>query len=153
MITHAKADQVVVLAIDDVRFALRLDTVRRVVRAVEVTALPDAPSGVLGAINVHGRIVPVFDVRPRFGLPSRAVRASDHMVLAEVAGHEVAVLVDAVDDVLPAERVATSGMEALVGMETVEGMLMRDDMIVPIQDLARFLPEVTTKGSVLKLAA
>ena len=65
------ANHIVVFALDEQRYALHLLAVERVVRAVEVTALPEAPEIVLGVVNVKGRIVPVINVRRRFRLPER----------------------------------------------------------------------------------
>lgn len=65
--------QLVVFRLDAQRFALPLTAVERVVRAVAVTLLPDAPAIVLGAIDVHGRVLPVLNVRRRFNLPQREI--------------------------------------------------------------------------------
>lgn len=67
------ANPVVVLMLDDIRYAVALTSVERVVRAVEITPLPNAPDIVLGVINVQGRVVPVVDIRKRFRLPARAI--------------------------------------------------------------------------------
>ena len=55
--------QFVVFRLDKQRYALSLAAVERVVRAAEVTLLPNAPPIVLGAIDVGGRVLPVFNVR------------------------------------------------------------------------------------------
>jgi purine-binding chemotaxis protein CheW len=68
-----KATQLVVFALDEQRYALRLTAVERIVRAVEVTPLPKAPQIVLGVIDAQGRIIPVVDVRQRFRLTEREV--------------------------------------------------------------------------------
>ena len=65
------SNHIVVFTLDEQRYALHLLAVERVVRAVEVTALPEAPEIVLGVVNVKGRIVPVINVRRRFRLPER----------------------------------------------------------------------------------
>ncbi len=70
--------------LDGHRFGLELSAVERVVRMVEITPLPNAPAIVMGAINVEGRIIPVVDIRARLGLPQRAVRPSDALILARL---------------------------------------------------------------------
>lgn len=136
------SDSVVIFALGELRFALSMDVVERVVRAVDVSPLPDAPPGVLGVVNVHGRIVPVFDFRPRFGLPSREMRLSDHLVISRVADRPVAVVVDsAVDVILVGHKAAARASEGLPELASIEGVMMVGDEIVLIQDLARFLPE------------
>jgi len=66
--TMIKPKRILVFILDEQRYGLDLDAVDRVVRAVAVTLLPDAPEVVLGIINVQGRIVPVINMRNCFRL-------------------------------------------------------------------------------------
>lgn len=75
-------------------YALPAHTVRRVIRAVAVASLPRAPKIIEGAFSLHGAIVPVLDVRTRFGLAPKALAASDHFILTEASGRPVAIRVD-----------------------------------------------------------
>ena len=79
----------VVFSLDAGRYALPLATVERIVRAVEVTRLPSAPPIILGAIDVQGRVLPVFNIRRRFGLPERDIGPSDHFLIARSADRSV----------------------------------------------------------------
>lgn len=145
---------VVVFALDGVRFALSMNAVERIVRAVEVSPLADAPPGVIGMINVHGRIIPVFDIRPRFGLTPREMRVSDHLVIAHAADRDVALLVDAaVDVVAPDNQTVTMGTDSLATLGAVEAVLVHGEEIVPIQDLSRFIPAESRKDTELKFVA
>jgi purine-binding chemotaxis protein CheW len=67
----------VVFTLDARRYAVPLSTVERIIRAVEITPLPQAPEIVLGVINVQGRIIPVVNTRKRFRLPECDIRLSD----------------------------------------------------------------------------
>jgi purine-binding chemotaxis protein CheW len=69
--------------LDAGRYALSLEVVERVVPALELTPLPTAPDIVQGVFNLHGRIVPVMNLRRRFGLPERAIELSDHLIVAQ----------------------------------------------------------------------
>ena len=51
--------QVIVGTLDAQRYALRLSAVERLIRAVEITRLPQVPDIVLGVVNVQGRVIPV----------------------------------------------------------------------------------------------
>ena len=86
--------QLVIFVLDEQRYALCLDIVDRVVRAVEVTPLPEAPSIILGIINLQGRVVPVVNLRRRFHLEERAVDIDDHFVIARSSTGLVALPVD-----------------------------------------------------------
>ncbi len=135
-----KATQLVVFALDEQRYALRLAAVERIVRAVEVTPLPKAPQIVLGVIDVQGRIIPVVDVRQRVRLPEREVELADQFIIAHTGRRTVALAVDAVSGVVEcaAEKVRVAA-EILPGMEYIEGVLRLENGMALIHDLDRFL--------------
>jgi len=92
--------------VGDLRLAIDLAVVARVVRAVAVTAVAGAPDDALGVISVAGEIIPVLTPRPLLGLPSSPVRAEDRLVLVRAAGRSWALLVDEVSGVLRAGNTA-----------------------------------------------
>lgn len=132
--------RLVVLTLDEQRYALRLDVVETVVHMVEITRLPKAPPIVLGIVNFRGPVLPVLDVRQRFNLPPREIRLSDQLILAHTTRRPVVLLVDTVVEVIerstnelvPTERI-------LFGVEYIEGVTKLEDGLVLIHDLDRFL--------------
>jgi len=132
--------QIVLFTLDEPRCALRLSAVERVVRAVEITPLPEAPEIVMGVINSQGQIIPVVDVRKRFRLPAREIGTDDRFIIARTSRRLVALMVDSV-----------VGMRALSNQEVVDaeqslpfagyiqGAAKVEDNIVLIYDLDKFL--------------
>lgn len=132
--------QLLVFCLDDRRFALPLAVVERVIRAVDVTPLPNAPAIVLGAINVHGRVLPVLNVRRRFALPERDVTPADWFLLAHTGRQRVALVVDESEGVLERPHAdVVSSTEVAAGLEPFPGVIKLDDGLVLIHDLERFL--------------
>jgi chemotaxis signal transduction protein len=72
----------VLFVVDDQTYALQLHEVERIVRAVEVKRLPEVPAHVRGVVNVQGRVLPVVDLRARFGERSRPIALDDHFIIA-----------------------------------------------------------------------
>jgi purine-binding chemotaxis protein CheW len=132
--------QLVVFRLDERRYALPLSVVERIVRAVDVTPLPKAPPMILGAIDVHGRVLPVFNVRRRFLMPERQVRPGDWFVIAHTARHTVVLVVDDSEGVVerPETEIVLS-TQIVPGLEDFPGVLTLDDGLVLIHDLERFL--------------
>ncbi len=95
--------------IEDVRHALAVTAVERIVFAAEITPLTDAPENILGLINVSGEIMPVLDVRKRLGYPHREMELSDRFILTHANGTPIALLVESADEVveLPAHSIST----------------------------------------------
>lgn len=132
--------QLVVFRLDDRRFALPLASVEHVVRAVDVTPLPSAPSIVLGAINVAGRVLPVLNLRRRFALPDRALLPEDSFLLARTAHRPVVLPIDEAEGVVqrPSDDIVESS-RITPGLEHFPGVVTFDDGLVLIHDLERFL--------------
>lgn len=136
------------------RFALPLEVVERGVRIVDITPLPRLSGIVLGVIDVAGRIVPVVDMRKRFGIPERGIAASDLLLIArastQLSVRTLALLVDAVDGVVHGVAHDTPAVATGHETECVSGILRLPDGLVLIQDLGRFLS--LTEDRVLDLA-
>jgi purine-binding chemotaxis protein CheW len=132
--------KLVTFSLDDRKFALYVSVVQRIVRVVEVTALPRAPEIVVGIINLQGTVIPVFDIRMRFRLPPREVRLDDQLIIATTAKRTVALMVDSVDDVIeiPGERIIAAE-QILPELEYVEGVVKTEDGMILIHDLEKFL--------------
>ena len=130
----------VTFELDRKTYALHLSAVQFVVRAVEITPLPQAPDGVAGIINFQGQVVTVFNVRRRFRLPQRELQLDDHIILARTARRLVALVVDAVGGVLECAESETVPVDAVLpGTEYVAGVVRRPDGLILIHDLNTFL--------------
>ncbi len=88
-----------VFTLDDQSFALCLEAVERVLRAVYLRPVPEAPEVLLGLINMRGAIVPVLDIRKRFGLPSRPMEVEDRIIVSKAASRRIAIIADRVEGV------------------------------------------------------
>jgi purine-binding chemotaxis protein CheW len=139
--------QLVAFAIERRAFALELSTVRRVIRAMEVTPLPNAPAVILGVVNVQGEVASVVNLRQRFRLPARAISPTDHFILVNMpapaprgAARKLALVVDEVTGVLelaPDSLVVND--ELVPDLEYVQGIAKVAGDLVFIHNLARCL--------------
>lgn len=84
----------------DRRFALPLSNVQRVIQAAAPTPLPGAPESVLGVLNIGGELAVVVDIAGRLGLPSSPLCPSQQMIVAHASDLDVAVVVDAIGEVI-----------------------------------------------------
>ena len=122
------------------RFALPVDRVREVVRAVAIAALPKAPPIVEGIINFRGTLVPVLDIRQRFGLPPAPLAPEQHLILAQAGRRLVALRVDrALDLVVVDQDAIESAARVAPGTEYVAGIAKVADGLLVIHDLETFL--------------
>ncbi len=130
----------VVFTLGDLRYALPISVVQRVVRAVEITPLPKAPEIVMGVINVQGEILPVIDIRKRFRLLSREITLDDQFIIARISKRPVVLVVDAVAgvDELEGKHIADAA-EEFPYTKYLSGIGILGTGIVFIADLEKFL--------------
>jgi purine-binding chemotaxis protein CheW len=130
----------VVFRLDEQRYALPLDAVERIVRAVELTPLPNAPAIVLGVMDVAGRVLPVLNLRRRFGLPEREISPTDQFLIARTASRVVALVMDEAQEVIAYPETAVIDASGIVpGVEQVQGVVTLEDGLVLIQALDQCL--------------
>ena len=130
----------VVFRIDEQRYALPVAAVERIVRAAEVAPLPGAPSIVLGALRVEDRILPVLNIRRRFGLPEREITPADHFLIGHTGARRFVLVIDEPLDVIEAHPSAIiAANEIVLGLEHVQGVAILDDGLIVIHDLQKFL--------------
>jgi purine-binding chemotaxis protein CheW len=129
-------------AIDRQRFGIRIENIREIIRAVLVARLPKAPPVVEGLIDVRGTVVPVLDIRSRFGLSAKPVEPADHIVIARTSHRVVGLRVDCALDIraLAASEIEDIGTVAPAG-DYVAGVAKLPDGLLLIHDLATFLSE------------
>jgi len=132
--------ELLVFALDAHRFALPAEAVIAVVRVVASAPLPGAPEIVEGVINVRGTIVPVLDVRVRFGFPGTEVDPDQHLVVARAGPRVVALRVDRALTLLTIPDDAIEPVECVApGARLVAGVARLPDGVLVIHDLERFL--------------
>lgn len=136
----SETNQLVEFTLDERRYAVSLSTVETAVRMVEVTPLPKAPQIVIGVINLRGRVVPVLDMRARFGLPKRQPSPVDQLIIARTSRRTVALVVDGVRGVVECPAHQTIAAEEIVpGMKYVTGVIKLEDGMLFIHNLDEFL--------------
>jgi purine-binding chemotaxis protein CheW len=134
--------EVLLFLLEGQRYALPMEDVRELVRAVRLTPLPRAPGVVEGLLNLRGELLPVLDMRRRFRLPARPLSSSDHFVVAQAGPRRVALRVDRAESLLALEtgQLDESPRE-LPGVGYVAGALKLPDGLVLLHDLRTFLSE------------
>jgi purine-binding chemotaxis protein CheW len=133
---------ILVVQVQSRRYGLLAKDVQSLQRAVTIVPLPKAPAVVEGLIDVHGTLVPVFDIRCRFRLLAKEVGPLDHLVIARAKGRPVALRVDRVLDLVAIDDWEIEDPRDLVpGTDYVAGVARLEGGLVLIHDLAMFLSE------------
>ena len=121
-------------------FGLPSRLLLQVARAVAVAPLPGSPCIIEGVINVRGALVPVLDIRARFGLPARPLTLDQHLIIARTGPRLVALRVDRARDLIAVDQHAIEAADRVApGLEHVAGVAKLADGLLVIHDLEGFL--------------
>ena len=134
--------QLVTCRVDREEYAIDILSVQEINRMVEITRVPKAPSFVEGVINLRGRIIPVLDLRRRFGLPEAEHTEGSRIVVVTVRGRVIGLIVDCVMEVLriPKSRIEPPpSMGSTAGTEFTQGVGKINDRLLTVLDLDRLL--------------
>lgn len=130
----------VAFVVEGLSIALPLDRVVKSVRAVATLPLPQAPEIVCGIVNLQGQIIPVVNLRRRFGLPERELDVGDRLLIVRSSKRTLAMIVDTVAGVVECEEKDFVPVESIVtGTNHIEGVVKSPKGMMLIQDLDSFL--------------
>jgi purine-binding chemotaxis protein CheW len=124
-----------VMSLDAQQFALPLSSVERVLRAVELTPLPESPPHVLGVLNVQGRVMAAISLRRRCRLPERDLEPSDQFVIVHTPRGPTALIVDRAVVMECQEAAVVPALEVLPDSDFVVGVLKREDNLILVCDV------------------
>jgi purine-binding chemotaxis protein CheW len=134
--------QLVTFHIGDEEFGVEILKVQEIIRMMGITRVPKAPDFVEGVINLRGRVIPIIDLRKRFGMIGQEHDKHTRIIVIEINAVIVGFVVDSVSEVLriPANTVEPppaiiSGIES----EYISGVGKLADRLLILLDLNRLL--------------
>ncbi len=143
---HAKKDdellQLVTFSIGEEEFGVDILKVQEIIRTMEITKVPRAQDFVEGVINLRGKVIPIIDLRRRFGLDSKPHDKHTRIIVIEINNMIVGFVVDSVSEVL---RIPASTVEppppVVAGLESeyISGVGKLHDRLLILLDLDKLL--------------
>ena len=129
----AQTHQFSTFYLDKLLFGVELEKVQEVIRFLEITEIPLAPSVVSGLMNLRGQIVMGIDLRRRLGLPDRPEHTRPMNVVIRSADGAISLQVDEIGDVVevtdesferPPETLQGKIRDVILGVHKLEKQLM-----------------------------
>ncbi|PTN38737.1 chemotaxis protein CheW [Desulfonatronum sp. SC1] len=139
---EAELLQLVTFHIGEEEFGVEILKVQEIIRMLGITRVPKAPDFVEGVINLRGKVIPIIDLRKRFGMTAQEHDKHTRIIVIEINKVIVGFVVDSVSEVLriPANTVEPppaiiSGIES----EYINGVGKLADRLLILLDLDRLL--------------
>ncbi len=101
-------EQMVTFNLAQEEYGVNILQVQEINRMVEITEVPQTDHYVEGIINLRGKVIPIIDLRKKFGMPEKEHDGKTRIVVVDVANETVGLVVDSVSEVL---RVPAGSLE------------------------------------------
>jgi purine-binding chemotaxis protein CheW len=140
----------VVFRIGTGEYALAAADVLQMESYAGATPVPGAPSWVAGLVQVRGRVLPVVDLRARFGLPPGEPGLDQRVVVAQHQGRPVGLLVDRAREVLPVAEDAWRPPPPMVAAEAgglVRAVAQAGPRLLMLLDFQKVIGEEVLDGA------
>jgi purine-binding chemotaxis protein CheW len=134
--------QVVGFRIGDETYGVRIASVREIVRVPEITTVPNAPEMIEGVINLRGRIIPVMDLRKRFGSSPVTPDKKNRILVVELENKLLGLIVSSASEVLkiPPSEIESPGSVFAEGESSyVTGVGKLKGRLIILLDIGRLL--------------
>jgi len=130
-------------------YGLGILQVREIIGMMGITSVPRTPEFIQGVINLRGKVVPVMDLRSKFGMPAQELTDETCIVVACLGEVEMGLIVDRVSEVLDIsdEQIEeTPSFGAGVNTEFILGVGKTDEKVIVLLDLSKILSDGEMKS-------
>lgn len=148
--------QLVTFVVGSEEFAIPILSVQEINRMMQITRVPQSPPFVEGVINLRGKIIPVVDLRKRFGLNITETSNDNRIIVVEVRGRVIGFTVDRVNEVLRINAGIVEPPPPMVcgiDSEYVQGVGKLQDRLLILLDLGRLFGSGELESADAALAA
>jgi len=143
--TGAAASQYVVFNIASEEYCIEILKVQEIIRMMPVTWLPRRPTYIIGVINLRGEIIPIIDLRIKFGLEKKEYNKFTRILIGQIDEKLMGMVVDGTSDVI---ELASEQLESAPGAvarsktsEYIRGIARLGERVIILLDISRILRE------------
>jgi purine-binding chemotaxis protein CheW len=132
--------QLVGFRLDEEDYAIPITTIREIILMKPITRIPEVPPFIEGVINLRGAVIPIVNLRKRFGMPPRGTDDETRMIVVTVRDQTVGCVVDAVTQVMriTADQVQAAPVSVLaVARQFITGLARIDERLLIVLDIAK----------------
>jgi purine-binding chemotaxis protein CheW len=135
-------EQLVVFNLAGESYGINIAAVESIIKMQTITQLPQAPYYVKGVTNLRGAVLPVIDLRIRFGLQAQELTRQTRIIIVTMGTLKVGVVVDAVSEVLRVQEEAVEPLPQLVSTVNsafLKGIVRLEDRLIILLELGKVL--------------
>lgn len=136
--------QLVGFRLDNEDYAIAITKIQEIILMKPITRIPQVPDFIEGLINLRGSVIPIVNLRKRFGLPPRDLDDETRTIVVNIQDKTVGCIVDAVTQVMRINRdqIQPAPLSVLaISHQYIAGLARLDDRLLIILDIDRLFDE------------
>ena len=136
--------QLVGFRLDNEDYAIAITKIQEIILMKPITRIPQVPDFIEGLINLRGSVIPIVNLRKRFGLPARQVDDETRTIVVNIHDKTVGCIVDAVTQVMRINRdqIQPPPLSVLaIAHQYIAGLARLEDRLLIILDIERLFDE------------
>lgn len=137
-------DKYLSFAVGEEDFGIDISHVTEIIGIQKITQVPDMPSYIRGVINLRGKVIPVMDVRLRFGMEQREYDDRTCIIVVDVRGAAIGLVVDTVKEVVdipPAQIELPPDVADRTGNRYIKGLGKVGEQVKILLDVERLVKQ------------
>ncbi len=140
--------QIVAFRLSAEEYALPITKVKDINRFMPLTKIPKSPAFMKGVINLRGEIIPVVDLRERFGLPVSEATDGSRIMVVDFNNRLLGIIVDCVTEVLsiPTTEIDIPPAAAKLNIKQVPGVGKVNNRLLILLDIDEVFSEEEVKS-------
>lgn len=142
--------QVVSFRLANEEYGVEITKVQEIILIGDITRVPQTAPYIKGLINLRSTVIPIVDLRLRFGMSEQPATEETRIMVMNVGGKTIGIVVDAVSEVLRITKEQIAPPPATVaglGREYITGLAKLDQRLLILLDIDRLLTDVSTAAA------
>ncbi len=149
--TSVKSEKFLTFRLIKEKYGIEILKIREIIGMVDITPMPQTPTFIKGIINLRGKVIPVIDLRIKFGLDASDYSRESCMIIVDMKGKQIGLIVDAVHDVieLKQEQIDEASFGIKINGDFLSGIGKFGNEVIILLNIDRVLSSeefVTTVG-------
>jgi purine-binding chemotaxis protein CheW len=136
--------QFVTFTLNNEEYAVAILSVQEINRITEITKVPNSPDYVEGVVNLRGKVIPVINLRKKFGFEDKLIDDTSRIIIMDIRGITYGVIVDSVSEVLRVQSSAvepTPPMSSEANSKFIKGLAKLDGRLIILIDIDNLIDE------------
>lgn len=134
--------KIIVFALGHEEYGVEVEKVKTIERMQKLTRVPKTPAFIKGVINLRGVVIPIIDLRSRFGLPEMEYTDNTRIIIVATGNIEVGLIVDSANDVTDIDTDHVEDPPEIVGgirAKYLDGIAKIGDRLLVLLNLEQVL--------------